>query len=132
MKPLEGPSSESTEWVVEDEKEVDEDDDEGLENDEDDEDENEGTYEYDGRTFEEVMEADINLITEFVKGLRYQVQFRDQQMLTALQREGASFFWLAKACVEKERSGTVTVSTDKSTSSAKFYRTRPNRVDQGT
>ena len=32
----------------------------------------------DGSTYEEAMNADIDLIAEFVKGLRHQVQFCDQ------------------------------------------------------
>lgn len=74
----------------------DDEDREGDDNDEGDDDrdeEEEGnfTYIHDGRTFEEVMEGDIDLILKFAKGLKYQVQFRDQQMLNTLKREGASF-----------------------------------------
>ena len=60
-----------------------------------------------GHTFEKALTEDINLIVEFAKGLKYQLQFRDQWMLNALEREGASFLRLAKACMEKE-SVTVT------------------------
>jgi hypothetical protein len=51
----------------------------------------------------EAMTAEIDLISEFVKDLKHQVQFRDQLMLSTLQREGAAFFRLAKACMEKEK-----------------------------
>ena len=33
------------------------------------------------------MTEDIDLIVEFAKGLKYQLQFRDQQMLNALEDE---------------------------------------------
>jgi len=116
--------------------------DEEIYNDEDDEDEgdDEGaieTHQHDGRTFEEAMSSNLNLISNFVTGLRYQVQFRDQRMLNVLEREGASFLRLAKACMEKERRmnttrGPTVATWERSTSSAMFYRTRPTLVDQRT
>ncbi|KAJ6586095.1 hypothetical protein B0H19DRAFT_1250823 [Mycena capillaripes] len=54
-------------------------------------------------TFLEAMDENIDLIIEFAKGLKYQRQFRDQRMLQALEREGASFLRLSKACLGKER-----------------------------
>ena len=51
----------------------------------------------------EVMTVEIDLISAFVRDLKHQVQFRDQPMLKTLQREGAAFFRLAKARMEKER-----------------------------
>jgi hypothetical protein len=54
-------------------------------------------------TFDEAMNANIDLIAEFGQGLRYQVQFRDQRMLNTLEREGAGFLRLARACTEKEK-----------------------------
>jgi hypothetical protein len=86
--------------------------------------------------FEEAMAVEINLISEFVKGLKHQVQFRDQRMLNTLQREGAAFFCLVKACMEKERRmnstrGASVLMWEKSTSNVMFYRTRPT-VDQST
>jgi hypothetical protein len=42
-----------------------------------------------GRTFEEAMNEDIDLITEFLAGQKFQMQFRDQCMLNTLEREGA-------------------------------------------
>ena len=56
-----------------------------------------------GSTFEEAMDANVDLIAEFVQGLRYQIQFRDQRMLNTLEREGAGFLRLARACMEKEK-----------------------------
>ena len=38
-----------------------------------------------GLVFEEVMNEDIDLISEFLQGLGYQIQFRDQQMLNILE-----------------------------------------------
>ena len=78
------------------------------------------------------MTAEIDLISEFVNGLKHQVQFRDQRMLNTLQREGVAFFHLAKACIEKERRmnstrGAPVSMWEKSTSSAMFYRTRSPR-----
>ena len=103
------------------------------------EDEDDLAYElgHNGKTFEEAMTAEINLISEFVNGLKHQLQFRDQRMLNTLQREGAAFFRVAKACMEKERRMNSTrggsVSTwEKSTGSAMFYHTRPTVVDQNT
>lgn len=84
----------------------------------------------DQRTFVEAMDEDIDLILEFAKGLKYQRQFRDQRMLHVLEREGASFLRLARACLGKEKRLTLTrgpapLTWDKSTSSAMFYRARP-------
>ena len=111
--------------------------DNGGDEDSDDGEEENITYDHDGRTFEEVMKADIDLILKFAKGLKYQVQFQDQRMLNTLKREGASFLRLARACMEKEKARNSTrgrnVSTwDKSTSSAMFYHTRPIAADEGT
>jgi len=56
-----------------------------------------------GGTFEGAMNANVDLIAEFAQDLRYQVQFRDQRMLNALEREGSGFLRLARACMEKEK-----------------------------
>ena len=45
------------------------------------------------------MNANVDLIAKFVQDLRYQVQFRDQRMLNTLEREGAGFLPLARACM---------------------------------
>ncbi|KAJ6586656.1 hypothetical protein B0H10DRAFT_1832240 [Mycena sp. CBHHK59/15] len=84
----------------------------------------------DRRTFGEAMDDDIELILEFAKGLKFQRQFRDQRMLQALEKEGASFLRLARACLEKERRltstrGNAPSTWDRSTSAAMFYRARP-------
>lgn len=145
LKPLEEYEADLTEIVAGTTKGADEndigdehneDEDEEEEEDEDDEDE-EITHQHGGHTFEEALTEDIDLIVEFAKGLKYQLQFRDQRMLNALEREGASFLRLAKACMEKERrmnsTRGPTVSTwEKSTNGAMFYRTRPTLVDQST
>jgi hypothetical protein len=88
----------------------------------------------DRRTFVEAMDENIDLILEFAKGLKFQRQFRDQRMLQTLEREGASFLRLARACLGKEKRLTSTrgkapSTWDKSTSTAMFYRARPAASD---
>ena len=88
-----------------------------------------------GLTFEEAMNEDIDLISEFLQGLQYQIQFRDQRMLNILEREGAGLFRLARACLHKEkrmksrRGGEAPSTWEKSTINALFYRTRPANSD---
>ncbi|KAJ7774147.1 hypothetical protein DFH07DRAFT_988137 [Mycena maculata] len=82
-------------------------------------------------TFLESMDENIATILEFAKGLEF------QRMLQALEREGASFLRLAKACLAKEKRlrstrGTTASTWDKSTSSAMFYRARPAPSDANT
>jgi hypothetical protein len=82
--------------------------------------------------FEEAMNAEIDTITEFAQGLRYQIQFQDEHMLRALQREGASFLCFGKACLSREKQmvrGTAASTWGKSTSSAIFYCTQPTASD---
>ncbi|KAJ7642146.1 hypothetical protein FB45DRAFT_365933 [Roridomyces roridus] len=84
----------------------------------------------DGVTFAEALDEEIEVIAEFAKGLKFQRQFRDQRMLQVLQREGASFLRLARACLEKEKRlrstrGTPPSTWDRSAGSAMFYRARP-------
>ncbi|KAJ7086004.1 hypothetical protein B0H15DRAFT_950602 [Mycena belliarum] len=88
------------------------------------------TQEDNTRTFGEAMDENIDLILEFAKGLKFQRQFRDQRMLQTLEKEGASFLRLARACLVKEKRLTSTrgkapSTWDKSTSAAMFYRARP-------
>jgi hypothetical protein len=65
-----------------------------------------------GRTFNEELSDDIDLITEFLAGLEFQKQFRNQRFLNALRREGAGFFRpLAKSCVEMDRKFKRSVGT---------------------
>lgn len=66
------------------------------------------------KTFEEAMNDHISNILQFVEGLRYQVQFRDEEMLQALEREGGSFLRFARACTSKERKKTAGRTWDKS------------------
>jgi hypothetical protein len=84
----------------------------------------------DRRTFVEAMDENIELILEFAKGLKFQRQFRDQRMLQTLERDGAAFLRLARACLGKEKRlrstrGKAPSTWDKSTSTAMFYRARP-------
>lgn len=88
-------------------------------------------------TFLEAMDENIDLILEFTKGLKFQRRFRDQRMLQTLEREGASFLRLAKACLGKEKrlrstQGEAPSTWDRSASSAMFYRARPTRSDENT
>ncbi|KAF8524135.1 hypothetical protein BU17DRAFT_43226 [Hysterangium stoloniferum] len=85
-----------------------------------------------GETFEETMNNHINTILQFVEGLRYQVQFRDEQMLQAVEHKGASFLRFARACISKERKKTAGTMWDKSVDSTMFYRTRPSLSDRNT
>jgi hypothetical protein len=91
----------------------------------------------DGRTFKEAFNDNIDLITEFLAGLKFQVDFHDQRMLNTLEREGAGFFRLARACLDKEkrlkRQGSHAPSTwDKSTVTSMFYRSQPADVERLT
>jgi hypothetical protein len=84
----------------------------------------------DGKTFSEALSDDIDLITEFLAGVKFQMQFRDQRFLNMLEKEGAGFFRLAKLCLEREKRLKRQVSDpastwDKSTISSMFYRARP-------
>ena len=81
LKLLEEYGTDSTEIVAGTTKGADENDigdehneDEDDEEEEDDEDED-ITYQHGGHTFEEALTEDIDLIVEFVKGLKYQLQF---------------------------------------------------------
>ncbi|KAJ3535176.1 hypothetical protein NMY22_g6606 [Coprinellus aureogranulatus] len=56
-----------------------------------------------GLTFEEAMKEKIDMLKELAAGLEYQVQFRDQRFLRALDRELAGFTRVAKTCLGKER-----------------------------
>ena len=110
---------------------------EGDDEEENDDDDLDEIWQHDGRTFEEEMEAEIEVILDFAKGLQHQLQFRDRRMLNTLKREGGSFLRLARACLGREKRMNTTrgptVSTwEKSTSSAMFYRARPARVDRST
>ncbi|KAF8995536.1 hypothetical protein BDQ17DRAFT_1250535, partial [Cyathus striatus] len=80
--------------------------------------------------FEEDLNSRIDLLTDFIELLKYQWQFKDQQMLQVLEKKGASLFALAEACQDKEKNMNATagrrLSTwDKATSDAMFFHTRP-------
>jgi hypothetical protein len=45
------------------------------------------------------MNNPVSTILQFAEGLRYQVQFQDEQMLQALEREGVSFLRFARVCM---------------------------------
>jgi hypothetical protein len=80
----------------------------------------------DGGTYRERLVNNITTIWDFCDGLEYQLQFKDRQMLKTLEWEGASFLWLAKACLSRERRSNTTRGTspttwDPATSSAMFY-----------
>jgi hypothetical protein len=117
--------------------EGDEDDMEGMDSDDEDNDGGNGTHQHDGSTFEEAMITNIDLILDMAAGLKHQLQFRDQRLLNALQREGAGFLRFARACMEKERRVNSTrcppvLTWERSTSSAMFYRPRPTNAEQNT
>ncbi len=85
----------------------------------------------DKRTFDEALMENIALIKNFTAGLEFQLQFRDHRMLETLEKEGASFLKLAKACARKEQRASSTrgpalPTWDRETSSAMWYRTRPS------
>ncbi|KAJ7222179.1 hypothetical protein GGX14DRAFT_352938 [Mycena pura] len=81
-------------------------------------------------TFLEAIDENIDVIMEFARGLKFQRQFRDQRMLDTVEKEGASFLRLARACLRKEKRmqstrGDVPSTWDKSAGSAMYYRARP-------
>ncbi|KAF5324409.1 hypothetical protein D9619_011185 [Psilocybe cf. subviscida] len=87
-----------------------------------------------GRTFTKALTDDIDLITEFLAGLKFQLEFRDQRFLNVLEKEGAGFLRLAKLCVEKENrmkrtTGAAPSTWDKSSLTTMFYRPRPTGSD---
>ena len=90
-----------------------------------------------GRTFCEHFEGNIATIREFCKGLEYQIQFGNQWMLETLEREGASFLWLARGCLGREKHmnsmrGPAPTTWEKGTGNMMFYRTRPCAEDVDT
>ena len=105
--------------------EVDDENEGGSTNEEDEEEV--GTYQHDGRTFEEEFMDEIKLIEEFTVSLRHQTQFQDGRLLNALQWEGAGFLQFAKACMDKDKRmnstrGSTMSTWERSTSAAMFYR----------
>jgi hypothetical protein len=85
-------------------------------------------------TFHERMNGLIHTTCDFCSGLEYQLQFGDRRMLATLERDGASFFHLAEACLSHERRlnstrGVGPTMWEKTTTSAMYYQTRPPRGD---
>ena len=88
-------------------------------------------------TFHEHFEGDIVTIQEFCRGLEYQIQFSDQQMLETLECEGASFLWLVRGCLGRGKCmnsmrGPALMTWEKGTGNMMFYRTRPCTKDIDT
>ncbi|KAI9090067.1 hypothetical protein DFS34DRAFT_585337 [Phlyctochytrium arcticum] len=86
------------------------------------------------QTFEEEMTEICRVVSEFARGLEYQVQFRDHRMLSALKREGASFLRMARGALKKEstRGRNATTWDSTATNGVMFYRARPSVTDQDT
>lgn len=57
----------------------------------------------DGQTFEESINEEIDLITEFVQGLQYQVQFHDQRMLNTLGNPSCKTMFQSEIAVNAKR-----------------------------
>lgn len=89
LKPLEEYGTNSTEIGVgpdkgcDDDCDIEEEDEGGDE--EDKEDKDNRTHQHDGRTFEEALMGNIELILDFAAGLKHQAQFCDQWLLNALE-----------------------------------------------
>jgi hypothetical protein len=88
-------------------------------------------------TFEEQLCEHIHRIRDFCDGLEYQIQFGDQRMLMTLERDGASFLWLAVNCLSCERwlnskRGANQPTWESGTLNAMFYQTHPNPADATT
>jgi len=54
-------------------------------------------------TFCEWLTEHIRTIWDFCDGLEYQLEFEDHRMLEMVERDGASFLWLAHSCLSCER-----------------------------
>lgn len=88
-----------------------------------------------GCTYDEAMDEKIELITDFLAGLKFQKQFRDQRMLEVLDNMAGGFIRLARACLGKERrlkrrGGEPLLTWDKSTIASMFYRARPTDAEK--
>lgn len=87
-----------------------------------------------GSTFEEEMAGKIDTLIQFAEGLRFQVQFRDQRLLKALEREGGGLWRVMTDCLEKERRAQSTRGSnpgtwDNKTNTAMWFRARPRPSD---
>ena len=54
-------------------------------------------------TFHERFLEKINGYCDFLNGLEYQLQFKDERMLETVECEGANLWWLALNCLGRER-----------------------------
>ena len=89
----------------------------------------------DGATFRERFLRKIDCYHDFLDGLEYQLQFKDERMLETVEREGAGFWQLAQNCLSQEHCmntsrGSSPVTWEWETSNAMFYHTRPPRRDR--
>ena len=60
-----------------------------------------GTHQHNSSTFEEAMTANIDVILDIAAGLKHQLQFWDQRVLNAFQREGAEVNKQCNGCRAK-------------------------------
>jgi hypothetical protein len=65
----------------------------------------------DNGTFRERMTTRSKTLRDFCDGLEHQLQFEDQRMLAAVEREGAAFCRCADNCLRRERRFNSTRST---------------------
>ncbi|KAI9104550.1 hypothetical protein DFS34DRAFT_575813 [Phlyctochytrium arcticum] len=89
------------------------------------------------QTFEEEMTEICKVLSEFGRGLEFQVQFRDYRMLQALKREGATFLRMARGALQKENRlrgtrGRNATTWELSSNGVMFYRARPPVIDENT
>jgi hypothetical protein len=87
------------------------------------------------KTCQEQMLERVELLEEFMQGLRYQIQFNDTRMLNKVEREGASLFCLAENCLDQEkRFNSVRMDApttyERQTSNAMFWRMYRNQFQE--
>ncbi|KAI9090301.1 hypothetical protein DFS34DRAFT_708327 [Phlyctochytrium arcticum] len=105
---------------------------------EEDDEQEEGAGDDELQTFEEEMAEIRSVVSEFARGLEFQVQFRDHRFLHALKREGSCFLRMARGALKKEsrlrgtRGQNATTWESSSTNGVMFYRARPAVIDQNT
>ena len=88
----------------------------------------------DQRTFRESMTSYAELLEDFAKGLRYQIQFNDRRMLATIEREGTVLLRLIENCLDRERRANDArcegpLTWECSTTNAMFWRPRPCQGD---
>ncbi|KAL0563702.1 hypothetical protein V5O48_018363 [Marasmius crinis-equi] len=87
----------------------------------------------DTRSFESHLDSRIELLSEFLAGLKFNRQFRDHRLLEVVERRGRSFFKMADEWLEKERQMNSTRCARPNTWSsgdAMFYRPRPPAAER--